>query len=130
MSKHIPRRNVLKLLGAGAAATWIGRPLLLATDQDVRIAGKLTRIFVLPLGEHSIRITISEQANGAVDPALDDGVIIPTAASASETKAQRTQNSAGNSLQVHVTQSPLTIQIENRAHRTIQLLKIDEQIGS
>jgi alpha-glucosidase (family GH31 glycosyl hydrolase) len=130
MSKHIPRRNVLKLLGAGAAATWIGRPLLLATDQDVRIAGKLTRISVLPLGEHSIRITISEQANGAVDPALDDGVIIPTAASASETKAQRTQNSAGNSLQVHVTQSPLTIQIENRAHRTIQLLKIDEQIGS
>lgn len=130
MSKEITRRNILKILGAGAAATWIGEPSLIAAVDDVRVAGKLAKISVLPLGQHTIRITLAEQSNIAAEPALEDGAVFATASSTAEAKTSHQVNTARDALQVHVSQNPLTIQVENQAHRIIQTLRIEEQTGS
>ncbi len=74
--KNIPRREVLKILGASAAGAWIAEPFLRAADHEVRIAGKLANVSTRVLSKRTIRITIAEQVKGAATRVADDGALV------------------------------------------------------
>jgi hypothetical protein len=138
MTKDIARREVLKILGAGTAAAWIGEPFLYATDNEVRIAGKLANVSVKRLSKRTVRITIAEQDTGAAAPAANsltsDGALV-TPGSASEqglisASATAHSDSAKESLRVRITHDPLVIHVETAGGRMVQELKIDEATGA
>jgi len=126
MNKSFPRRTILQALGAGAAASLIGQPLIAATAEEIHIGGKLARISIRPVSRHTTRITIAEKLNLAQETSLDDGAVAATAVASTKND----QAAARDVLRVSISQNPLTFQIEDASQRTIQILKIGEQDGS
>jgi alpha-glucosidase (family GH31 glycosyl hydrolase) len=131
--KNIPRREVLKILGASAAGAWIAEPFLRAADHEVRIAGKLANVSTRVLSKRTIRITIAEQVKGAATRVADDGALVASG-NFPEHGALATSAQAHailqNALEVRITWDPLAIHVENSDGRVMQVLTIDEATGS
>lgn len=119
MAEPICRRDILKLLGAGAATT-LGSRLGLTQDRDVQIAGRPVRIVISPVSAHTARITLLDANSGPGTRVPDDGAL--TLDSASPRR---------NTGSLHVSSpEPLRFEINNAAGKNVQQLRIDPTTGA
>jgi len=134
MRKDIARREVLRILGVTAAGAWIGEPSLCATDNEVRIAGKLANISTKVFSKRTVRITIAEVTKATATPSPSDGALVnPLSSSEQGLILASTSPHAAPShetLRVRITHDPLTVIVETADGRVVQKLKIDEATGS
>ena len=119
MSNRIRRRDLLKLLGAGAATVAFAEPLAFSSDRDLRIAGTKARISVTPISRYTTRITILS-AGGAPDATVpDDGALV---------LQESTRVATKEGLRV-TSPHPLTFAIATAAGKTIQEVRVDSEKG-
>jgi alpha-glucosidase (family GH31 glycosyl hydrolase) len=122
------RRQLLKSAVVGAAA---GTPDF-AQPLPLQIAGKSVELRISPVSAHTLRISLLEIVNGAVQPlAFDDSLVQqawgnPAAKLRSVTKAQTVR--AGE-LRASIEPDPFAITIQSAAGTTIQRLKFDTAAG-
>ena len=120
MSIPLPRRDVLKLLGAGAVATACGSGSLLAQTAEAQVAGRAVRIAESHLSPHTVRIIVAEHA--ATPAAVpQDGAVAATSAPPNHSAAL---------LRVSVSHDPLVIAVSDSAGRAVQQLRIDAETGA
>ena len=117
MSKPIRRREILKLLGTGAAAVAIGDPLGFSQESDHRITGVPTRASITPITSHTIRITLTA-ATGQNTSLQDDGAIV----------LRSPRHDLGAKLRV-TSPNPLNFVITASSGKVVQDLRIDADSG-
>lgn len=126
--KALARRELLKLLGTGAAASLARVPLLPAMERDARIAGRNLRVLVSPVSRHTVRITLVDRDVAPVkiphDGSLLDSVPAPAP------RAPTARQGAISDLRVHVDEESLTIRIEAPDGRLVQELRVNPDTGA
>ncbi len=127
MTQRITRRQTIKMLGTTAVAGLLRPTFVLATADDVTIAGKTVDVTVSPISAHNVRITLAPRGTAAAKLNAD-GALAPEFLARDKTGAFRV-GGAGR-LNVKVTHSPLTFEVTRRDGKTVQRLVIDEQSGS
>jgi len=136
MRKAIPRRDVLKLLGAGGIASLAGEPLLPA--RPARRAGHPStalgagnvRVYVTPISPHTVRITFAEQDAASVRVPRDGSLLESVAAPAPRGAQAGKPVPLRAGLRVHVDEEPLTVRVETPDGRTVQQLRLNPETGS
>ena len=128
MLEALTRRRILKLLGAGAAASFAGETFLLASARGVQIAGRKVRVLLSSVSRHTLRITLAEETAAPVK-VPNDGSLLENIPAAAPLAASQHDSRFGD-LQVHINEDPLTIRVESLDGRAIQELKFDPETGS
>lgn len=125
MLKALTRRQALKFLGTGAAASVVGRTFLFAGKRDLRVAGRAVQVLISIVSRHTVRITLVDR--GDAQPRIpNDGSLLGNIPPA--TPLTSAAHSGGsNDLRVHVSEEPLTIRVESPDGRTIQELTVDPE---
>lgn len=120
MSKPIRRREILKLLGTGAAAVAIGESLGFSQNSELKIAGVSARASATAISPHTTRISIVASAGGQNAAVPKDGAVVlhPSA-----------RNSAAEQLKVSSPQ-PLSFVVSSASGKVIQNLRIDPESGA
>jgi alpha-glucosidase (family GH31 glycosyl hydrolase) len=128
MLKALTRRQILRLFGVGAAASFVGDTFLLAADREVRAANRSVSVLLSSVTRHTLRITLVERS-AAPGKVPEDGSLLRNIPPATElTSAAHNGNFGG--LRVRVKEDPLTIRVEALDGRPVQELKVDPQTGS
>src|SRR5579863_6727038 len=92
MLEALTRRRILKLLGAGAAASFAGETFLLASARGLQIAGRKVRVLLSSVSRHTLRITLAEETAVPVKVPNDGSLLenipaaVPLAASQHDSK--------------------------------------------
>ncbi len=120
MSKPIRRREILKLLGTGAAAVAIGDKFGLSEERDLQLAGVSARSSVTAISQHTTRITIVATGAGQKETTPDDGAVV---------LRPSILNSAKEKLKVSSPQ-PLEFVVSGADGRVVQKLSIDPETGA
>src|SRR4051812_42205405 len=127
MKKTVSRRDTLKLIGTAAAAGLLRPTWVLASEDEIRIAGHAVEVNVTPISRYSARITLSQSATSAValtaDGALDPRFV-------SREKAGGHSVAVADHLRVKTSHAPLTFEISRPDGGVVQRLAIDEQTGA
>lgn len=126
MSNRIPRRRVLKLLGTTAAVGLVDGSWLVASEQEIRIAGRAVQLLVSHVSPHTARITLVERTGSGAAPAASDGALNPSLSPPSSTTAKVPREH----LRVDISQSPLVLTVSSVEGRQVQRLTIDDQAGT
>jgi alpha-glucosidase (family GH31 glycosyl hydrolase) len=131
MSKPIDRREILKAMGAAAAAGLLPGELAFAA-RGPRVAGRDTEIRIGKVSEHTFRLSVLPLESGRPAAIAHDGSLTQ-GARGQALAALRGEFSArtvrcGN-LRVRIEPNPLTFVVESAKGETIQRLKVDEAAG-
>jgi alpha-glucosidase/alpha-D-xyloside xylohydrolase len=127
MGKRVTRRQMLKILGTTTAAGLLGRSRLLASDEEIRVAGRRVEVAVSPLSPHTVRITMSER--GSRPSLLRSGGALADALVAPAKQASHANLFPGH-LKVGISRTPLALHVFAPDGRVIQSLSIDDQTGA
>lgn len=119
MADSIRRRDVLKLLGAGAAAA-LGGPFVFSQESKTQIAGHAVHTSITPISAHTTRITIVDASGSERSRVPDDGALALPAAQHAST-GQHLRVSSPDQLQ---------FEVSNAAGKKIQQLRIDPESGA
>jgi hypothetical protein len=82
MLEALTRRQILRLLGAGAAASFAGETFLYASARRITVAGRTVRVLVSSITRHTVRFTLAEETAAPVKVPNDGSLLenIPAAA--------------------------------------------------
>lgn len=125
MDTQITRRRLLQIFGTTAAASMLDGTWLLASDEEIRIAGRPAQILISNLSPHTVRIAVVERGGGT--KADEDGALNLALAAPNSTSFAK---SAPGHLQVSMSHAPLTLRISSADGRLVQRLAIDAQTGA
>src|SRR5215813_7052441 len=121
----VQRREALKLLSAAAVGTCLEPQLIFAQEDNIRVAGRLSRISVTTISANTVRLQITEQPSKAIP---DDGAVVPNSSPAAGQRIR--PKSPENGLRVQISHEPLTFHVTAADGRKVQQLRIDENTGS
>src|SRR5579863_8876930 len=128
MLEALTRRQILRLLGVSAAASFAGETFLYASARRITVAGRTVRVLVSSVTRHTVRITLAEETP-APAKVPDDGSLLENIPAAAPFTPSENGARLGD-LHVHITEDPLTIRVESLDGRPIQELKVDSESGS
>ncbi len=131
MGKPIDRRQVLKAMGAAAAAGLLPSELVFAASGP-RIAGSDTEIQIGKVSEHTFRLSVLPIEKGRPAAIAHDGSLARETWGAPEATlrgkfAARTVRCG--ELRVRVKANPLTFVVETAKGEPVQRLRVDEKTG-